>query len=239
MVKAMWDMFGFQKKVKSANVSETLDIREARFVVVDTELTGLNEKKDSIVSIGALRMSGGRIQLEDAFYRLINPETEFSPASVVIHGITPSDVREKPDIGAVLSEFLDFCGDDILVGHCVSIDMSFMNREMKRILGSTLRNAALDTFSLYEWLRKKMPSHRVFSEPVRERSLYGIAERFDISSCGAHNAIMDAFITAQVFQRFIPMLMNVGIRSIGDLLRVGSPSGGGDKFRAAGEAVNF
>ena len=42
-------------------------------VVVDTELTGLDEKKDSIVSIGAVRMTGGRIELGDMFYRLVSP----------------------------------------------------------------------------------------------------------------------------------------------------------------------
>ena len=42
-------------------------LESARYVVIDTELTGLDEKKDSIVSIGAVRMEGGRIEMGDSF----------------------------------------------------------------------------------------------------------------------------------------------------------------------------
>jgi len=36
----------------------------------------------------------------------------------------------------------------------------------------------------------------------------------------------DAFITAQVFQRLMPMLIRAGVKTVGDLLRIGDPSGG-------------
>ncbi len=235
----MFESLKFHKRGKALQAAEDRPVEDARYVVVDTELTGLHEKKDSIVSIGALRMTGGRIYPGKTFYRLVNPETEFRAESVVIHGITPSDVREKPGIGAALSEFLGFCGDDIVVGHCIYIDLNFINREMKRLFKSPLRNPVLDTFSLYEWLRKKLASHKAFAVPLRERSLPGIADYFGIPVNGAHNALMDAFITAQLFQKFLPLLQDAGIRSIGDLLRVGNPSKGGDRFRSAGEAMSF
>jgi DNA polymerase-3 subunit epsilon len=229
----------FNKKSRAIAIDENISIGDARYVVIDTELTGLNEKRDSIISIGAVRMTGGRIDLGDVFYRLVHPDTEFRAESVVIHGITPSDVREKPDIDPILTEFLEFCGPDILIGHCISIDLCFMNKEMKRILGSPLKNAALDTYSIYEWLRKRMTSHKAFSAPLRDCSLYGIAKNFGIPANGAHNAVMDAFIAAQVFQRFIPMLLETGVRSMGDLLRVGNPSRGGDRLRSAGEIISL
>jgi len=34
---------------------------------------------------------------------------------------------------------------------------------------------------------------------------------------------MDAFMTAQVFQRLLPRLQTSGIMTLGDLLRVGDP----------------
>ena len=125
-------------------------LENAGYVVVDTELTGLNEKKDSIVSIGAVKMNGGRIDLSDTFYRLLNPETRLTAESVIIHEITPDEVAEKPDIRTGLAEFLTFCGNDIIVGFCVNIDMEFLNREAKRILGHTIQNPVLDIFPLFE-----------------------------------------------------------------------------------------
>lgn len=220
-------------------IDEHALITDARYVVVDTELTGLNEKRDSIVSIGAVRMAGGRIDVGTSFYRLVSPESELSAKSVVIHEITPSDVVEMPDIDTVLREFTEFCADDILIGHFVSIDLEFINREMLRTRGAALANRVVDTFSIYEWLRKWSRSRA--REDSRQMSfrLYDIVKEFGIPVNGAHNALMDAFITAQLFQRFIPLLARTGARELGELLRIGSPFKGGDRFRLTGEFGNF
>jgi len=218
---------------------EDTPIGDIRYVIVDTELTGLNEKKDSIVSIGAVRMTGGRIDLGGNFYRLVRPDTELTAKSIVIHEITPAEVMEKPDISAVLTEFIDFCGNDVIVGYCLPIDMSFINREMKRVFVSRMINEMLDVRLLWDWLGRRHPAHKAFSTPLREQSLYEIAKRLDIAVGGAHNAMMDAFITAQVFQRFIPFLLESGIRRMGDLLNIGSPERGGGWFKFGGAASNF
>lgn len=214
-------------------------ITDVRYVVVDTELTGLDENKDCIVSIGAVRMVGGAIELGDSFYRLVSPGTEMKAECVVIHEITPSEVLEKPQIDVVLGEFLDYCGADVLVGHFISIDLSFLNREMKRLRGHELPNAVLDTFSIYEWLRKRDQCSDCFATPQSGYRLYDIIKCFGIPVNGAHNAIMDAFTTAQLFQRFIPLLTAAGARDIGDLVTIGAPFEGGDRFRLSGEISNL
>jgi len=228
----------FRKKKKPA-IDESTLISDTRFVVVDTELTGLDEKKDSIVSIGAVRMVGGTIRLGDLFYRLVSPKTELKADSVRIHEIMPSDVAEQPGIEAALDEFLDYVGNDVLVGHFISIDLSFLNREMKRIHGCELPNPVLDTFSIYEWLRKRQRARDCFATPIAGYRLYDIIKCFDIPVHGAHNAIMDAFATAQLFQRFIPHLAEAGAQDIGELLKIGTPFEGGDRFNVSGEFGNF
>jgi DNA polymerase III epsilon subunit-like protein len=98
----------------------------------------------------------------------------------------------------------------------------------------------VDTFSIYEWLRKRSRSRA--GEDSRQQSsfrLYDIVKEFGIPVNGAHNALMDAFITAQLFQRFIPLLARTEVREIGELLRIGSPFKGGDRFRLTGEFGNF
>ncbi|MFZ5997816.1 MAG: PolC-type DNA polymerase III [Nitrospirota bacterium] len=233
----MKGLLGFNRK-KTAGVDRQCSISETRYVVIDTELTGLDEKRDSIVSLGAVRMVGGRIDLNDSFYRLINPETELTAQSIVIHQIMPSEVELKPDIDTVLSEFLEFCGTDIIVGHCLAIDLSFINREMKKRSGAELKNGLLDTLALYQALSKRVHNHKIFATPLRDYSLYGLARHLDIPVSSAHNAMMDAFLTAQIFQRFIPLLLQSGIQEIGDLLRIGCPLKGGDRFRSS-SMINF
>ena len=238
MVRYMAGLLNLRRK-KQSGIDESVSIRDARYVVIDTELTGLDEKRDSIVSMAGIRMTGGRIDLEGSFYRLVNPETELTAESVVIHEITPSEVTKNPGIEKVLSAFAEFCGDDVIVGHCVSIDLSFINREMKRMSGASMKNHALDTSVVYEWIRKRFPSRRPFPYSFTDSGLYDIAKYFGIPVNGAHNAAMDAFITAQVFQRFIPMLIEGGVRSIGDLLSLGNPSKGGDRSGISREMYSF
>lgn len=226
-------MLNFRKR-KESPAEEDLPLNRARYVVIDTELTGLDEKKDSIVSMAAIRMTGGAIDLENIFTRVVNPASSLSAESVVIHGITPSETAGKPSIEDALSEFARFCRDDLLVGHCVSIDLTFINKEMKRAFGSGLGNPALDTSAIYAWIVKRSPE-KAFPRSFSGSGLYEIASYFGIPVSGAHDAVMDAFITAQVFQRFIPILIERGVEDVGDLLRIGHPSRGGENGRLSGE----
>lgn len=223
----------------AARINNNIPVEKVRYVVIDTELTGLDERKDSIVSMGAVRMVGGRIDLGSSIYRLVRPDTELTAESIVIHEITPAELAEKPGIAGVLGEFIAFCSDDVIVGYCLPIDMSFINREMKRVFSRQMTNEMLDVRLLWDWLSRRRTDHKAFSVPLREQSLYEMAKRLDIIPGGAHNAIMDAFITAQVFQRLVPLLLGSGIRRIGELLDIGSPERGGGRFKSCGEANNF
>jgi DNA polymerase III subunit epsilon len=224
---------------KADVIDPTMPLTDTRFVVVDTELTGLDEKRDSIVSIGAVRMIGGAVDIGNTFYRLINPDTALSASSIVIHEITPSEVATKPPIDIVLNEFVEFCGDSVLMGHFLSLDLAFLNREMKRITGHGFRNAVLDTYSMYEWLARRIGNHGCFKTPTAGMSLYDIVQCFGIPIDGVHNAVLDAYMTAQLFQRFLPLLSESGIKSIGGLLPIGKPFKGGDRAGLHGEFSNF
>ncbi len=198
-------------------------IREVRYAVIDTELTGLNEKIDSIVSIGALHIFKARIELGYNFYRLVKPRTAMGTEGILIHEITPSDVEEEPEIDLLLQDFLSFCENCVLVGHCISIDLSFLNMEVNRLQGFSIANPILDTAVLYRWLWGRWSSTPSFSLAPGFADLYQMAHQLGISVEGAHNAIQDALITAQVFQRFIPWIEKSGIQNLEELLRVGDP----------------
>lgn len=229
----------FRRKRKYPGIDPRTPITDIHYVAIDTELTGLDEKKDSIVSIGAVRMAGGRIELANTFERLVSPRTKLNHESVVIHEITPSELEAQPYIDAALAEFLEFCGEGVLVGHFTAIDLAFLNREMKRLHGRELSNPALDTLSIYDWLRKRNKSRDCFVTPIAGYRLYDIAKCMDIPISNAHNAVMDAFTTAQLFQHFLPLLSEAGVNDIDDLLRLGMPIKGGDSFRLTNEFGSF
>ncbi|HIJ59909.1 MAG TPA: 3'-5' exonuclease [Nitrospirae bacterium] len=201
-------------------------IYDASYVVIDTELTGLDSKGDCILSIGAVRMKGGSIYMGDYFYRIVAPSVCLRPASIIIHGITPKEASECPSIDLIMPEFIDFCKGKIIVGYCIAIDIEFINKEMKRLYGFNIQNPVIDLLKMYLIIKKKKVGCDAFVDDnlaMPTANLFEIAREFDVPVQEGHNALSDAFITAQIFQRCLPALSKRGINTIKDLIMVSKP----------------
>jgi DNA polymerase-3 subunit epsilon len=219
---------GMNEKTSLGSLKDSYELAgmlldDTKFVVFDTELTGLKVKQDSIVSIGAVKMVGGRIFVGDYFYRLVEPKTKLTAHSIAIHEITPSEAATWPDIDKLLPEFLDFCKDSVLVGHFVSLDMAFLNKEMKRLYDAEMEFPVVDTQKIVTWLAKKEDFCSFGGASTGPLDLSSLARRYDIPVGKAHNALDDAFVTAQLFQRLLAELSGQGIRTVAELIRIGRP----------------
>jgi DNA polymerase III subunit epsilon len=177
-----------------------LPLEALDYVVVDTETTGLNIKRDDIVQIGAVRIVGGKVLEGDSFERLVNPGRPIPKESIRFHGVTDDMVAHTPGIDEILGEFLDYAGDAVLVGHNIAFDLSFMNRTRK------VENPALDTMLLsigaFAWRR--------------DHTLDALAEHFKEPVTDRHTALGDAELTARLFLRLLPELDRAGARHFGD-----------------------
>lgn len=69
------------------------------FVAIDVETA--NNDIASICQIGIASYANGELVSE--WSSLINPQGEFNPFNIRIHGIQPQDVKKRPDIRASLS----------------------------------------------------------------------------------------------------------------------------------------
>lgn len=197
-------------------------IGETEFVVFDTELTGLDFKRDSIISIGAIKMSGAKIKPAHTFYELVKPQCDLKHESVVIHEITHTDLEGADCLEHVLDDFIAFIGDAVLVGHFVFIDTNFVSRAMKQTFGITLQNPALDTLSLHEYLYEyDSRMARLYNGMTVKSDLFSMAKKYGITIEKAHNAFHDAYVTAQLFQRFLYFLPGCGISTLKELITVG------------------
>ena len=92
-------------------------IESYEFVSFDTELTGLNPRRDEIVSIGAVRIKNLRIVAGDNFFSYIQPTRNVPKNSTLIHRITPEQIKNAPPPDMVLPEFVEFCNGALLMGH--------------------------------------------------------------------------------------------------------------------------
>ena len=199
-------------------------IEDVDFVVFDTELTGLDFKRDSIISIGALRMKGSSILTNSTFYHLVRPESELKRESVVIHEITHTDLDRADDLAEVMEAFVEFVGDAVLIGHFVHIDLNFVNRSLKKLYGSALQNSSLDTSTLHDWLYDNDSNFARHHQGMTSKTdLFALAKKYGVALEKSHNAFNDAYITAQLFQRFVHFLPAAGVRTIKELLQIARP----------------
>ncbi len=190
----------WQAKTPSAPVSKTV------FVVLDLEMSGLNPSSDAILSLGAVRMAGGRISLGDSYSSLVKPECGLSAESVRVHQLTPSQLACQPDIATALPAFLEYCGNAVLAGWHVELDAAFMRRWVKRLGLPPLKNAFLDVLGLYRSIQGGHGSALLGELPMKDATLYTVSRALGIAPRGAHDALGDAFLTAQVLQRFLSIL---------------------------------
>ena len=203
-------------------------IADVPFVILDLETTGVDAAGgDRVVSMSALRMKAGRIDLADAFYSLVNPARDIPARSVVVHGILPGMVEGKPAIETLLPGFLRFAGSSILVAHQSWFDLGFLNREMKRLYGFPLQNPVLDTAVLDGRLEREATTALSPGGEPADRRLIALARRYRVDPDGLHSSFGDALTTAQIFQQMLKVADRSGIRRLGDLLAAGWAASGG------------
>ncbi len=196
-------------------------IAETEFVVFDTETTGLHVKKgDRILSISAVRLKNGRIDLSDAFHEMVNPDRDIPSDTAVIHEILPRMVNGRPRIDDVLPRFLGYIGSAVLVAHHEWLDMSFLNWAMEHLYGFPLQNIVLDTAVLDQILAiKRTPLSERGALNLNSR-LDEVAQRYQVPMEEQHSSFWDAVATAQIFQKMIKETQRQGISSLKDLLRL-------------------
>lgn len=116
------------------------------YVVFDLETTGLDPKYEEIIEIGALKYRDNK--LVDSYSVLVKPKKNINDVITNITGITNEMVENEKYIEDVIDDFLNFIDSDVLVGHNVSFDISFINEALMRLNKDILSNDSIDTVML-------------------------------------------------------------------------------------------
>ncbi len=196
------------------------------FVVCDTELTGLNRRRDEIISIGAVRIVDLQIVPGETFHRYVRPGNIDPNQATLIHRITPELLRNAPPMEEVLPDFVRFCGDALIVGHFVGIDMHFLNRAARRVLGGTLSNPSIDTMRLARAYKEaRCRDYYGFCDQSMSYNLDDLSEEFHLPRFKPHDALEDALQTAYLFLFLLKKFRHGGIRTLKELYRSGRSFG--------------
>ncbi len=185
-----------------------MKIKDAKFVIVDVETTGMQAMQDRIIEIGAVRMKAGTV--EGTFATLVDPDCRIPWQITKITGIKQSDVVHAPQAFQILPDFIEFMEDAIFVAHNCSFDSKFVTAELKRAGLPALPNRKLCTVRLASRLLPRLPS----------RSLGSLIRFYELDPGDRHRALSDALATQQVLIRLLKKLeMQYEITELDDLLR--------------------
>ena len=157
-----------------------------------------------------MRVRAGTVRAGEIFDALVCPDRTIPLASSRFHGITDAMVVDAPGIGVVLPAFLRFAEGAILVGHEVSFDVAFLDRDARR-LGLpplTAGHPVLDTRLLSRLVHGRGSEH----------TLEAVAERLGVKVIGRHSALGDALTTAEIFVRLLELLQKRGLVTLGATL---------------------
>ena len=175
------------------------------FVVFDIETTGLSKETESITEIGAVKVVDGKVI--DRFSTFVNPERPIPAEITKLTGITNEMVADAPVITEILPRFLEFCQDAVLVAHNANFDTGFIRLNAERKCGIEVKNTVLDTLELSRSLLPELKKHK----------LDIVCEQLGVSLEGHHRAVNDAEATAEVFLKFIDMLVEKEIYKVDDI----------------------
>ena len=164
------------------------------YVVFDTETTGLDPKKDDILSIGAVKIKDNKILTSQTFEVFVKNSANISAQSKKIHGIREIDLLDAKPVSEAIDEFLEFIGSRPLIGYYLEFDIAMINKYIKTMYGISLPNKQIEVSEIY------------YNQKIEFIPQGNIDLRFDtiLETCkvpkmGAHNAVNDAIMTAMIF----------------------------------------
>ncbi len=179
-------------------------LSEIDYVVFDFETTGLSPLTDSIIEIGAVKISAGKEV--GNFSQLIDPEREIPERVQEITNITPDMLKGMPKIDEVLPSFLEYIEGCVLVAHNANFDYRFLKQQVKKVLNRELNMVYIDTLS--------------FSRALLTMKSYGlgkIVKKLELGSFNHHRAFEDASVTGKVLLKLFDMSEKMGKNSLAQI----------------------
>jgi DNA polymerase-3 subunit epsilon len=165
-------------------------LSEQRLVVLDLETSGLNTNKDLVLSIGAVVIEHGAIDLGQQFECTLQRAAQPHNQSVLIHGLGPSAIAAGCEPAEGLLACMEFIGASPVLGFHAPFDQRMLSRALKTSLNYPLQHPFIDLADLAPLLYPDAGIHKGGLDDWLKHCGLQIAER--------HNAGADALVTAEL-----------------------------------------
>jgi DNA polymerase III epsilon subunit family exonuclease len=168
-----------------------MELLPPRFVILDTETTGLEpERGHTVVEVAAQRILNR--QVVDQFVSFVQPGPVVDSESLAVSGITLAMLAEAPPPDEVFPRLLEYLGEDALVGHYLGFDLAFVNAHLTKLGRPRLANPTFDTKDLAQRLLI-LPSY----------ALQNIANFLKVERTSTHRALADVETTREVLFKLL------------------------------------
>lgn len=162
------------------------------YTVIDIETTGLSPKKNKIIELAGIKIKN---DCEVArFSEFVKPDDfhENGYLNYFIRNLTninDGNLKNARCENDVLKDYLDFIGDDIILGQNIRFDIGFISKAAEEKFGIKFENYSVDTMKLGRKFLK-----------LEKYSLESLANYYNIDYSHAHRALNDCEITNEVYK---------------------------------------
>jgi DNA polymerase-3 subunit epsilon len=202
---------------------DALPPRALRWVVVDCESSGLDPDRDSLLSIGAVAVREGRVAHADAFGAVLRQAQASEVPNILVHGIGAQAQLGGRDPAAALDEFARFVAGAPLVAFHAAFDRALLGRAMAARDSRDSRDARDARGAAWKprWLDLAQLAPALYPQRAKScKSLNDWLAAFAIGHPARHDAMADAYATAQLMLILLAEAERQGVAAAGGLFAV-------------------
>ena len=200
-----------QRRTKALRKPAALSrpLSDQRLVVIDLETTGFDLKRDLVISIGAVAIEHGGIHLNQMFECTLFRDIETVTESILIHGISPSELAAGEDPVLALLDFMEFVGDSPFLAYHARFDQQMLTRALKESLGYRLTHPFFDVAEIGPLLHPEAG--------LGKAGLDDWVNHFNLQVHQRHHASADALVTAEIALILFNHARQQGIENLAQL----------------------
>lgn len=171
------------------------DVKHLTFSVLDFETTGLDTKKDHIISMGLVEIEKLSIDLNTSWHQIIKTKREMPQDTTIIHHITDDMVAAGMELNIAMRQLLGRLKGKVLIAHHATIELGFLNKVCLSLYKQEFLIPTIDTQILAGRLLQRQ--HQTIQQGSLR--LFNLRNRYGLPVYKAHNALSDALATAELF----------------------------------------
>jgi len=163
-------------------------------LAVDFETTGLDAKKNKLLSVGFVAIENEQIKLNSCYHQIINTSAQLEESNVIIHQITDDQKEQGQPLHIVIEQLLKALTGKVMLVHFARIERQFLQQACLELYGLAPDFPIIDTLVV---AKRQLDKRDVAYDPSELR-LSNLRHKYNLPEHHGHDALNDAIATAEL-----------------------------------------